>query len=600
MKRKLLTVLLSVVMVFGVFGMTACGAGENPDDSFNYYQHRYELEGEVKIVASKFFAVRKMFEYPGEFLLYIDNEEGSDTDVSARFQQINKLAQDWNVTIHHFNPNLSGGYADDNTSAHTTDITKDFTNTESADYDAVTAATDVADLQRDFIKLLGLEGTTTQAPNKVLVGIKGAEPTYSVPANYSIQFLPDADNNYEMCVVDNKGTADTSDDQVIFDMRLSTDATYTDIVNQYNPGASPAIMKLMQAEEVFNHSCVINALSGDPADSIRYLAFQKVSYGKEENLLSNGKVGPKGYNTSKIDTFNDWGDGRVHLYEDADVNHYTDKKTDVFETINFGQFEYMMEHNDGCFAVIFGGTWCHNVWSIARYTDQIAKDYGISKVYVLDPRLDGGYLKEQGIMNFVTDYDEDGNFAGMHLELAPRMCGYLYGNLLCRKGDGERFDYGMSAEVVYGDESTYNNGNKDAYAFHYMYAQFCDEYLDDVWSTYNLDKSKGGTYTIETNGQDKKYTKFAVPTMFLFNDGEYVAHIDAEYFWEQTYDKDAPETQEWIAGLKQLFDQNPYAKYLPDAQSVMADDGSSDSSDDGDDSDDEDTTPPSSGGLGTC
>ena len=36
MKKKLLTVLLAVVMVFGVFGLTACG-GSNPDEEYNYY-----------------------------------------------------------------------------------------------------------------------------------------------------------------------------------------------------------------------------------------------------------------------------------------------------------------------------------------------------------------------------------------------------------------------------------------------------------------------------------------------------------------------------------------------------------------------------------
>ena len=43
MKRKLLTVLLAVVMVFGVFGLTACSKA-NPDADYNYYGVKYELE----------------------------------------------------------------------------------------------------------------------------------------------------------------------------------------------------------------------------------------------------------------------------------------------------------------------------------------------------------------------------------------------------------------------------------------------------------------------------------------------------------------------------------------------------------------------------
>ena len=41
MKKKLLTVLLAVVMVFGVFSLTACGAKENPADDYNYYRSVY-------------------------------------------------------------------------------------------------------------------------------------------------------------------------------------------------------------------------------------------------------------------------------------------------------------------------------------------------------------------------------------------------------------------------------------------------------------------------------------------------------------------------------------------------------------------------------
>ena len=44
MKKKLLTVLLAVVMVFGVFGLTACG-GSNPDEDYNYYSSKYGIDG---------------------------------------------------------------------------------------------------------------------------------------------------------------------------------------------------------------------------------------------------------------------------------------------------------------------------------------------------------------------------------------------------------------------------------------------------------------------------------------------------------------------------------------------------------------------------
>ena len=101
MKKKLLTVLLAVVMVFGAFGLVACGNGANPDDSYNYYSSKYKLEGDVKIEAATYQAVYRMFTTAGSFLLYVDSEGDG---AAARFKSINELAQAWDVTIYHFNP----------------------------------------------------------------------------------------------------------------------------------------------------------------------------------------------------------------------------------------------------------------------------------------------------------------------------------------------------------------------------------------------------------------------------------------------------------------------------------------------------------------
>ena len=78
MKKKLLTVLLAVVMVFGVFGLTAC-SGSNADKDYNYYGVKYEIEGEVAIDAVTFQGVFKMFSDAGKFLLYVDTETSNST-----------------------------------------------------------------------------------------------------------------------------------------------------------------------------------------------------------------------------------------------------------------------------------------------------------------------------------------------------------------------------------------------------------------------------------------------------------------------------------------------------------------------------------------
>ena len=116
MKKKLLTVLLAVVMVFGVFGLTAC-SGSNADADYNYYGVKYNIEDEVKIEAVTFQAVYKMFTSAGNFLLYVDSSSDA-----AKYQAVNKLANDWNVTIYHFNPELTGGYAKDLSNAVNSNI----------------------------------------------------------------------------------------------------------------------------------------------------------------------------------------------------------------------------------------------------------------------------------------------------------------------------------------------------------------------------------------------------------------------------------------------------------------------------------------------
>jgi len=98
------------------------GADENiylnfKTSKFSYYASKYKLSGEIKIVSITCADFINMFDTTGNFLVYIDSE---DAGAQTRFTKINKIAKDWGVTIYHFNPNLSGGYADNNLNAQTT------------------------------------------------------------------------------------------------------------------------------------------------------------------------------------------------------------------------------------------------------------------------------------------------------------------------------------------------------------------------------------------------------------------------------------------------------------------------------------------------
>ena len=200
MKKKLLTVLLAVVMVFGVFAVTGCSndAGKNADADYNYYAVKYEIEGEIAIQAVTFQGVYKMFSNDGKYLLYVDHEQ--DQATKANMQAINQLALDWGVTIYHFNPDLSGGYAADSKNAATANIIRDFTNPASYQYDEKAAASLVGTL----VQPLFLEISDTEIGdwrNATLVAVNGKESTVSagntVQYNGSVAKMSNVDKAYE-------------------------------------------------------------------------------------------------------------------------------------------------------------------------------------------------------------------------------------------------------------------------------------------------------------------------------------------------------------------------------------------------------------------
>ena len=380
MKKKLLTVLLAVVMVFGAFGLVACGNGANPDDSYNYYSSKYNLEGDVKIEAATYQAVYRMFTTAGSFLLYVDSEGDG---AAARFKSINELAQAWDVTIYHFNPDLSGGYASDNTSKQNTNIL-----TTLADK---AAASDMKKVQ-DNLLAISKKSAITDLKDNSLWSVQGKAPTATLDA-----------------------------------------------------GEKSATLK-------YNGSIVkMSDSTVSAAEVIASVATRKPSYAQ----YADGKnlYVPEAYNTSNINTMNLFADNRLHMYNDDGTDAFLDEKTDVYETIaNYEQFAWLLDHNDGYFAVFFGGTWCPNTQAIAMLTNDLAKDYGISKIYFFDPRLEDGTK--------IDAADGDGSEADPYVVVENSA--YLASSLNTRNGD--------------------NTGA--AYNFNYLYAQFLDEYLPEYDSDY--------------------------------------------------------------------------------------------------------------------
>ena len=461
MKKKLLTVLLAVVMVFGVFGLTACGAGTNPDEEYNYYGTKYELDGDVKIEAATFQGVYKMFTTAGKFLLYVDSE---GSGAAGRFQAINKLAQDWDVTIYHFNPDLSGGYGADNTSKQNTNIL-----TLSA-ADATAYASQLKTVQDTLVAISNVESIDDWSDN-TLYGISGAESTNTAGA------------------LEYKG-------------KIAGSASY-------DKGAQ-AIASVATRRPSY-------AQYGDPKTPV-----------------------PEMYNTGSINTMNLFGDNRLHMYNDDGTDALTEEKTDVYVTVaNYEQFAYLMDNNDGYFAVFFGGTWCPNTQAIAMLTNDLAKDYGISKIYFFDPRLEDG-TKIDAASGEGTEADP---------YVVVENSAYLASNLNTRNGDATAAKYN----------------------FNYLYAQFLDEYLPEYDSEWNY----GVTFQITSNGKVGTYTKMCVPNMMMFNgEGEGAAEMvglaEAEYTYANTSVEGTAENVEWTNAIMAIFDENPYAYYAPLPDEVEA------------------------------
>ena len=515
MKKKLLTVLLAVVMVFGVFGLTACGGGTNPDEEYNYYGMKYELDGDVKIEAATFQGVYKMFTTAGKFLLYVDSE---GSGAAGRFQAINKLAQDWDVTIYHFNPDLTGGY-DTTVSAN---IIKALPET--------VKDTDIETVQETLTAISKKEAT--EWTDNTLYGITGADST-------------------------------TSDGKTVtYNGKIAGSASY-------DKGAL-AIASVATRRPSY-------AQYGDPKNPV-----------------------PEMYNTGSINTMNLFADGRLHMYNDDGTDAFLDEKTDVYVTVaNYAQFAYLMNNNDGYFAVFFGGTWCPNTQAIAMLTNDLAKDYGISKIYMFDPRLDNGTK-----IDAASKTEVDGAETNVIVENSA----YLASNLNTRNSDIAALTIASAkgilddVKVTYAESATIDqlaqlildnktkvaayeeNGKKPyeaygafnsldqvkekldggRYNYAHVYAKFLNEYLPEYESEWN--------YNVEFTIGGKQYTKMCVPNMMMFNGedegkAELVGLAEAEYTYANTSVEGNPQNVEWTNAIKAIFDQNPYAYYapLPDA-----------------------------------
>ena len=578
MKKKLLTVLLAVVMVFGVFGLTACG-GSNADEDYNYYGIKYEIEDEVKIQALTFQGIYKMFTTAGNFVVYVATE-GANGAKAADFQAVNKLANDWGITIYHFNPELSGGYAANNTNAVSTNIIKEL--------DATGAASQLKTVQDTLTAISKVEATTWS--DNSIIAITGAESA-------------------------------VSGGKISYKGKISATNTVA-----------------------------------DGAKSIAAIATKNPSYGAYTEAARDIPYIPEAYNTTNINTMNLFGDARLHMYNDDNgVDALLDEKEDVFVTVaNYAMFAHLMDYNEGYFPVFFGGTWCGNTQAIVKATNQIAKDYGCTKIYFFDPRLEDG-TKIDAVSSSTTwsmeQYEID-NFNAMEtlafanealakavaanktaaevaveaaeaaveaaeealeaakeadpvdetaveaaeedLEAAEEALSDAEEVLADAKADLKLFTdvedaekgvynaqyhggYTTSYSVV--ENSAYlasslntrtADGKGTSYNFNFLYGKFLKDYLNTYKSEWNIQNADGTERFIEitVDGAKTNFTRMCVPNIMMFNGeeegkAELVALAEAEYTYANVNVEGNAQQIAWTEAVKKVFDANPYLTYVP-------------------------------------
>ncbi|WP_181410903.1 Ig-like domain-containing protein [Nocardioides humi] len=101
-----------------------------------------------------------------------------------------------------------------------------------------------------------------------------------------------------------------------------------------------------------------------------------------------------------------------------------DKSDFRLQSITYPELQYLLDQ-PGDFAILFGGTWCHNTAAIVEQTEKYARQYGIKKVYAFDFVLN---------TNDQTQSNGSGNYLHIRdnalVSGQPRRASYLYGSIL--------------------------------------------------------------------------------------------------------------------------------------------------------------------------
>lgn len=595
MKKKLLTVLLAVVMVFGVFSLTACGAKENPADDYNYYRSVYSSlkdEEDIRIHSMVFMQLTMMLRTPGQYLIYTGG--AWDSKAQANIKAVNDIAKAYDVQVYNLDLRLDGGISMDSKLASNYKqeklkdntvvdyakglyVNSDVYRDDSGDAIEVTAGSDkVAAIREALQQYLGTyeshglkapEGLTVKdIPEAALISldVTGApSSTSTTVAQYKIwdeKATKDADNagkylpgwiNFTMTDAQMVGLVAKAPTSTL--AAFNADITSLNLKNAAGEVVSGE-KDVYAAGEVTNTSTSYSVTVKEGAigsDSkglekvIQSIALTVPSFGSQIQSggdHGNGPYDASGFDASVIDSFDYFGDYRLHMAGDYDTatDGFLEGTGSVYEVITLHEFIDILKNvKEGDFNVFFGGAWCPNTQSIAKITSEMAQDYGINRVFFFDPNLDGSasvYLNGQSVST------------GMNI----------------RTSNQEAVTEGKpSASAV--DQSNMTFSGLYAYLLDTIKAggQEYTSYWNVQWKSDML--GKGNRYQLFINGEI--YTRMCVPNIMGFTGTDAGAKLEiwkeAEYYWADTSVADSPVRIAWDNAIKEVFEANDYAVYNP-------------------------------------
>ena len=497
MKKKLLTVLLAVVMVFGVFNLSACGAGENPADDYNYFTSVYDsmsdvAADDVRIEQLTFHGLFKLCQTDGRFIVFWGG--AYDETTKANIRTVQDLAVKYDITVYNFDPCLDGQVGLD-----------------SADGVYNTASADVSDIN--------IAETSSQ--------LKNLQDMLTLVMNLSVRQLP---KQGSLLYIQGASYSVEVDPITLNSAKVSYGASVTEQRDKNN------------FEALIQSACFrLPVVTIDSATD--------------------------GYSSETINEFNFWNDYRMHLAGDYNTatSDYVGEDQSVFVTTTYHALLDLLKNCKGTFAVFFGGMWCHNSQAVAGYTSDLAKDYGIDKVYFYDSHLDGGATRDVHVVQQPASgdlvYDPD---TGVISAAKPSVVTYH------DVDDRGTVAYLANLIDTRSSEPTTITANNRNYA--HLYARLMDDYMPGFKSSWNASSS----VTIKGKAQDGVYARMCNPSLILFNGDaasqaeKIVAMAEAELEWGWE-----PYELAWEEAAKAVFDKNPYATYAPAMDTTTTDDGTS-------------------------